>query len=136
MSNVKIPKRWYLTENASRAVPDGHPDAARLLCPAGGEVPREVAARYGLLDPEPEQESEAEVESETETGEAQDTQDEGEQKPEGEPGEKDASAQDEDEPAKDDAKDAPKDEPAKEQPKARQPAANKARRAAPNKGGS
>jgi hypothetical protein len=58
---VRIDRRLYLTEDKSRAVEEGHPEAATLLCPAGGEVPHATAARYGLLEktnPEPEPDSE------------------------------------------------------------------------------
>lgn len=54
---VKIDRRLYLTADASRVVGEGDPEAATLLCPAGGEVPYATAARYGLLD-----KSEAEAE--------------------------------------------------------------------------
>lgn len=116
MSNVKIPKRWYLTEDKSRAVEDGDPDASVLLCPAGGEVPREVAARYGLLDTKPEAEVESENEPDKAEGDAEEAKDE-------------KSEEAKDEPAEDEAK----DEPAKAPPKARTAAPNKARRTAPNK---
>ncbi|MDX3101747.1 hypothetical protein [Nonomuraea angiospora] len=50
MSRVRIDRRMYLTEDQSRAVPDGDPEARHLLCPAGGELDRADAERYGLLD--------------------------------------------------------------------------------------
>ncbi|MEV0994654.1 hypothetical protein [Nonomuraea sp. NPDC050202] len=62
MSRVTIKQRMYLTEDKSRAVPEGDPEARHLLCAAGGEVSRADAERYGLLDepkPEPEPEEKA-----------------------------------------------------------------------------
>jgi len=57
MSTVKIDRRLYLVEDKSRVVEAGDPDARWLLCPAGGEVPRADAERYGLFDePTPEAE--------------------------------------------------------------------------------
>lgn len=50
MSQVRINRRMYLTADRRRAVPEGDPDAAYLLCPAGGEVSRADAERYGLLE--------------------------------------------------------------------------------------
>ena len=65
---VRIGRRMYLTADESRAVPDGDPEAATLLCAAGGEVSRATAVRYGLLDePEPEK-SEPEPEPEVKAG--------------------------------------------------------------------
>ena len=58
---VKMDRRLYLTADGARVVEDGDPDAATLLCAAGGEVSRAVAIRHGLLDnpaPEPEEDSE------------------------------------------------------------------------------
>jgi hypothetical protein len=46
---VKIDRRMYLTADGTRAVPAGDPEAATLLCAAGGELPHATAARYGLL---------------------------------------------------------------------------------------
>ncbi len=46
---VRMNRRLYLTADASRVVEDGDPDAATLLCQAGGEIPHATAARYGLL---------------------------------------------------------------------------------------
>ena len=46
---VKIDRRLYLTADATRVVEEGDPEAAILLCPAGGEVPHATATRYGLL---------------------------------------------------------------------------------------
>ncbi|MGR6922560.1 hypothetical protein ACU635_50615 [[Actinomadura] parvosata] len=58
---MKISQRMYLTEDKSRAVPEGDPEARHLLCAAGGEVSRADAERYGLLDePKPEPEPEPE----------------------------------------------------------------------------
>jgi hypothetical protein len=51
MSRVRIDRRMYLVEDRSRAVPDGDPEARHLLCPAGGELDRTDAERYGLLEP-------------------------------------------------------------------------------------
>lgn len=62
---VRIDRRLYLTADRSRAVEEGDPEAATLLCPAGGEVPHATAARYGLLaesQPEPTSAPEAEPE--------------------------------------------------------------------------
>lgn len=50
---VKMPRRLYLTADGSRVVEDGDPEAATLLCAAGGEVPHAVAVRHGLLDTPP-----------------------------------------------------------------------------------
>lgn len=62
--NVRMDRRLYLTADGGRAVPDGDPEAAILLCPAGGEVSRATAIRYGLLaEPEPEPEPKAEAEA-------------------------------------------------------------------------
>lgn len=58
---VRVERRLYLTEDGRRAVPEGDPEAATLLCAAGGEVPRAVAERYGLvLEPTPVPEVQAE----------------------------------------------------------------------------
>lgn len=65
MSRVRIDRRVYLTADRERAVDEGDPDARYLLCTAGGEVDRDLAARYGLLDkPEPEPAEPAEQEPE------------------------------------------------------------------------
>lgn len=61
--NVTIGRRIYLVADQSRAVEDGDPEAAILLCPAGGEIPRAKAERYGLLEP---------AAAEPATGEAED----------------------------------------------------------------
>lgn len=61
---VRVGQRLYLVEDRSQAVPDGHPDARFLLCPAGGEVSHADAVRYGLLKSEPEAELESEAEPE------------------------------------------------------------------------
>lgn len=50
MSRVRIDRRMYLTADRSRAVPEGDPDAAFLLCNAGGEISKQQAERLGLLD--------------------------------------------------------------------------------------
>lgn len=50
MNRVRIDRRMYLTADRSRAVPEGDPDGRYLLCNAGGEIARGLAARLGLLD--------------------------------------------------------------------------------------
>lgn len=47
---VRMDRRMYLTEDRSRAVPDGDPEARFLLCAEGGELPQADARRYGLLE--------------------------------------------------------------------------------------
>lgn len=61
---VVADRRLYLTRDGTRLVPDGDVDAWRLFCTPGMRIPREQAARYGLLDeptadPEPESSEEA-----------------------------------------------------------------------------
>lgn len=70
MAMVTVERRMYVTADGSRAVPEGHPEAARLLCAAGGQVPRAVAERYGLLAPPPAAEPEPEAEARVEEPEA------------------------------------------------------------------
>jgi hypothetical protein len=48
---VRMDRRLYLTQDKSRVVEDGDPEAATLLCAAGGEVPHATAVRYGLVKP-------------------------------------------------------------------------------------
>ncbi|WP_433225597.1 hypothetical protein [Actinomadura formosensis] len=60
MSRVKIDRRVYLTEDRKRTVGEDSPEPKVLLCPEGGEVERDLADRYGLLDP-PAAEEDAEV---------------------------------------------------------------------------
>ncbi|WP_433233718.1 hypothetical protein [Actinomadura nitritigenes] len=62
MSRVRIDRRVYLTADKSRAVPEGDPDAAFLLCNAGGEIPRDQAERLGLLDTPPGEEEDGRAE--------------------------------------------------------------------------
>ena len=47
---VEVREKLWLTADKDRAVPDGHPDAAFLLVPAGGQIERFEAERLGLLD--------------------------------------------------------------------------------------
>lgn len=44
-------ERLYLTRDKTRAVAEGDPEAWTLFCTAGSLVPREQAARFGLLEP-------------------------------------------------------------------------------------
>jgi hypothetical protein len=44
-------ERLYLTRDKTRLVPADDPDAWTLFCTPGSLVPREQAARFGLLEP-------------------------------------------------------------------------------------
>jgi hypothetical protein len=66
---VKMTKRLYLTADGSRVVEDGDPEAATLLCPAGGFLSHADAARYGLLPDAAAAEAAAEREPDTEADE-------------------------------------------------------------------
>lgn len=44
-----ISKKRLYTTNDGQVVEEGHPEARFLLVAAGGELPEEVARRYGLL---------------------------------------------------------------------------------------
>lgn len=46
---VVADQRLYLTRDKTRLVPDGDPDAWTLFCTPGSTIPRDQAARYGLL---------------------------------------------------------------------------------------
>ncbi len=46
---VMADRRMYLTEDRTRAVPEGDPEARFLLCTPGTYLSRADAARYGLL---------------------------------------------------------------------------------------
>lgn len=48
----RSPRRWALTADRLRAVPDTHPEAAYLLVGQGCEIELELAERYGLLEAE------------------------------------------------------------------------------------
>lgn len=40
--------RLYVNKDKSKLVPENSPEAAFVLCGEGGEIPLEVAAKYGL----------------------------------------------------------------------------------------
>lgn len=42
-------RRWYLTRDRKRAVPEGSPDAASLLVGAGCPIIDATARKYGIL---------------------------------------------------------------------------------------
>lgn len=48
---VKLDRRWWLTADGSRAVPDGDPAAAVLFAAPGVEVPEDRARELGILEP-------------------------------------------------------------------------------------
>lgn len=62
---VVVDRRMYLTADRSRAVPDGDPEAAFLLCVPGAEMTRALAARYGLLEQPAEEIAEKPAEEES-----------------------------------------------------------------------
>lgn len=51
---VTVDRHWYLTEDRSRVVEEGHPDSRWLWASPGTQVPRRDAIRYGALVEEPE----------------------------------------------------------------------------------
>lgn len=62
---VTVDKYWYLTEDRTRVVEEGHPESRWLWASPGTQVPRRDALRYGALveeveaavaEPEPETE--------------------------------------------------------------------------------
>ena len=66
---VVADQRLYLTRDRTRVVPDGDPEARSLFCTPGSTIPREQAARYGLLaapGPAPDVEEAAEADREPE----------------------------------------------------------------------
>ncbi len=57
----RSPVRLYVNKDRSKIVPENSPEAAFVLCGQNGEIPLEVAAKYGLYpetapaaEPEPE----------------------------------------------------------------------------------
>ncbi len=54
---VTVTQHWYLTEDKSRVVEEGHPDGRWLWASPGTEVLRADALRYGALVEEPEPEA-------------------------------------------------------------------------------
>ena len=66
---VTVDKYWYLTEDRTRVVEEGHPESRWLWASPGTQVPRRDAIRYGALVEEPEPEAAvAEPEVEPEKG--------------------------------------------------------------------
>lgn len=51
---VSVDCHWYLTEDRSRVVPEGHADARWLWAAPGDEVPHAEAVRLGAIRPAPE----------------------------------------------------------------------------------
>lgn len=48
---VTATQHWYLTEDHSKVVPEGHQDARWLWAAPGDEVPRDEAERLGAVRP-------------------------------------------------------------------------------------
>lgn len=57
---VKLDRRWWLTADGSRAVPDGDPAAAVLFAAPGVDVQEERARELGILPPDVVEEPEPE----------------------------------------------------------------------------
>ena len=64
-------KQIWLTADKSRAVPDGHPEAAHLMAAAGHVVSHADAVRLGLVKPEPETMTNEEAQAAVASGEAE-----------------------------------------------------------------
>lgn len=54
---VTVDRHWYLTENKTRVVEEGHPESRWLWASPGTQVPRRDALRYGALVEESEPEA-------------------------------------------------------------------------------
>jgi len=54
---VTVAEHWYLTEDKTRVVSEGHPDGRWLWASPGTQVPKADAIRYGALAEEPEPEA-------------------------------------------------------------------------------
>jgi len=50
----RSPTRLYLDSTRQRVVAEDDPRVGYVLCAAGGEIPVDVAVRYGLVEVEPE----------------------------------------------------------------------------------
>lgn len=50
MAKHEVKERLYLTEDKTRLVPEGDPDARFLYAAAGRRIPEAEARRFGLLD--------------------------------------------------------------------------------------
>lgn len=56
----RVDRHWYLTEDRSQVVPEGHADARWLWAAPGDEVPRAEAVRLGAVRPAKADDREAE----------------------------------------------------------------------------
>lgn len=50
---VTVDRHWYLTEDKTRVVEEGHPESRWLWASPGTQVPRRDAIRYGALKEQP-----------------------------------------------------------------------------------
>jgi len=48
----RSPERLYVNFDKSKLVPESSTEAAFVLCGENGEIPLELAEKYGLLDPQ------------------------------------------------------------------------------------